>query len=140
YTTLFRSEQVSDNQGELRYTEDHEWVQFGAGESGDAVRVGITGYAQEQLGDIVFVDLPEAGQFFAAGEVFGEIESTKSVSELFMPVSGEIVGVNEAEGESPELLNSVPCGDGWLVEIGIDAEQGVSGLLSEQAYQDMIAG
>lgn len=131
---------MSSGEGELRYTEDHEWVQLGAGDSGDAVRVGITGYAQEQLGDIVFVDLPESGQFFAAGEVFGEIESTKSVSELFMPVSGEIVVVNAAAGESPELLNSDPFGDGWLIEIGLDAEQSLPELLTEQAYQDLIAG
>lgn len=131
---------MSSSEGELRYTEDHEWVQVGAGESGNAVRVGITGYAQEQLGDIVFVDLPESGQFFAAGEVFGEIESTKSVSELFMPVSGEIVVVNDNAGESPELLNSDPFGDGWLVEIALDADQGLPDLLTEQAYQDLIAG
>ena len=131
---------MSDNQGELRYTEDHEWVQPGAGDGGDAVRVGITGYAQEQLGDIVFVDLPESGQFFAAGEVFGEIESTKSVSELLMPVSGEVVVVNETAGESPELLNSDPFGEGWLIEIAVDPEQGMPGLLTEQAYQDFIAG
>lgn len=134
------SVEVSGEDGELRYTAEHEWVQSGAGDSGESVRVGITGYAQEQLGDIVFVDLPESGQFFATGEVFGEVESTKSVSELFMPVSGEIVAVNDAAGDSPELLNSDPFGDGWLVEIAVDPEQAIPDLLTEQAYQDLIAG
>src|SRR5699024_549236 len=134
------SEQVSDNQGELRYTEGHEWVRPGAGESGGAVRVGSTGYAQGQRGELVVGDLRGSGRVFAAGEVFGESESTKSVSELFMPVSGEVVVVNDAAGESPELLNSDPFGEGWLIEIAVDAEQGLPDLLTEQAYQGFIAG
>lgn len=123
-------------QGEIRYTEEHEWVLGGAEGS---VRVGITSYAQEQLGDVVFVDLPDTGQSFAVGEVFGEVESTKSVSELFMPLAGEIVAVNNSAGESPELLNTDPYGDGWLIEIAVESEQSFDELLTEQGYQDLIA-
>ena len=126
------------DQGEIRYTEEHEWVRAGAGAAQDSVRIGITSYAQEQLGDVVFVDLPQTGQSLAAGEVFGEVESTKSVSELFMPLAGEIVAVNDTASESPELLNSDPYGDGWLIEVAVESEQGFAELLTEQAYQDLI--
>ena len=126
------------DQGEVRYTEDHEWVRAGAGPAQDSVRIGITSYAQEQLGDVVFVDLPQTGQSLAAGEVFGEVESTKSVSELFMPLAGEIVAVNDTASESPELLNSDPYGDGWLIEVAVESEQSFADLLTEQAYQDLI--
>lgn len=122
------------NQGVYRYTQEHEWVLGGVE---GPVRVGITGYAQEQLGDVVFVDLPETGQHLAAAEVFGEVESTKSVSELFMPLGGEITAVNDAVVDSPELLNSDPYGDGWLVEIALDSEEGFAQLLDEQAYQEL---
>lgn len=129
--------QDDSSEGVYRYTQEHEWV-LGGTES--SVRVGITGYAQEQLGDVVFVDLPETGQRFASGEVFGEVESTKSVSELFMPLAGEITAVNDTVVDSPELLNSDPYGDGWLIEIALDSEQGFAELLDEQAYQEFTAG
>jgi glycine cleavage system H protein len=121
---------------ELRYTEEHEWVATRA----DVVRVGITEYAQDQLGDVVFVDLPEAGRAVTAGEPFGEVESTKSVSELFAPLDGEIVAVNDAVSDSPELINSDPYGEGWLVEIRVADENAVSGLLDADAYNRLTAG
>ncbi|QRP49629.1 glycine cleavage system protein GcvH [Amycolatopsis sp. FDAARGOS 1241] len=122
---------------ELRYTEEHEWV---ATREGALVRVGITEYAQDQLGDVVFVDLPEVGKQVGAGDVFGEVESTKSVSELFAPVDGEIVAVNDAVGESPELINSDPYGEGWLVEIRMDDPSGLDALLEAEAYQALTNG
>ncbi|MFJ8815018.1 MULTISPECIES: glycine cleavage system protein GcvH [Amycolatopsis] len=122
---------------ELRYTEEHEWV---ATRDGDVVRVGITEYAQDQLGDVVFVDLPEAGKAVTAGEPFGEVESTKSVSELFAPVDGEVVAVNDAVGDSPELINSDPYGEGWLVEIRVSDADAVAGLLDADAYNRLTAG
>ncbi|MET7995506.1 glycine cleavage system protein GcvH [Amycolatopsis sp. NPDC005232] len=122
---------------ELRYTEEHEWV---ATREGVLVRVGITEYAQDQLGDVVFVDLPEVGKHVDAGDVFGEVESTKSVSELFAPVDGEIVAVNAAVSDSPELINSDPYGEGWLVEIRLDDPAGLEALLEAEAYQALITG
>ncbi|ATY12523.1 MULTISPECIES: glycine cleavage system protein GcvH [Actinomycetes] len=122
---------------ELRYTEEHEWV---ATREGSLVRVGITEYAQDQLGDVVFVDLPEVGKQVGAGDPFGEVESTKSVSELFAPVDGEIVAVNSAVSDSPELINSDPYGEGWLVEIRLDDPAGLEALLEAEAYQALIKG
>ncbi|MDQ0381842.1 glycine cleavage system protein GcvH [Amycolatopsis thermophila] len=122
---------------ELRYTEEHEWV---ATRDGDVVRVGITEYAQDQLGDVVFVDLPEAGKAVTAGEPFGEVESTKSVSELFAPVDGEVVAINDAVSDSPELINSDPYGEGWLVEIRVSDAEAVAGLLDADAYNRLTAG
>lgn len=120
---------------ELRFTEEHEWVD---NRSGQAVRVGITEYAQDQLGDVVFVDLPEAGTTVNAGEVFGEVESTKSVSELYSPIDGEITAVNEAVADSPELINSDPYGEGWLIEIAPSDPASVEGLLDSDAYRQLI--
>ncbi|HVV10607.1 glycine cleavage system protein GcvH [Amycolatopsis sp.] len=122
---------------ELRYTEEHEWVATAAGGS---FRVGITEYAQDQLGDVVFVELPEVGKQVTAGEVFGEVESTKSVSELFAPVDGEVAAVNSAVAESPELINSDPYGEGWLIEIRAEDPAVAEGLLDAEAYQALIAG
>lgn len=122
---------------ELRYTEEHEWVAAG---SGDSVRVGITEYAQDQLGDVVFVELPEVGKQVGAGDVFGEVESTKSVSELFAPVDGEVSAVNSAVVDSPELINSDPYGEGWLIEIKVADPATVEGLLDSEAYQALTAG
>jgi glycine cleavage system H protein len=117
---------------ELRYTEEHEWI---AARGGDSMRVGITEYAQDQLGDVVFVDLPEVGKQVSAGEVFGEVESTKSVSELFAPLDGEVVAVNEAVSESPELINSDPYGEGWLIELKPADGSSTDSLLDAEAYQ-----
>ncbi|MEQ0563304.1 glycine cleavage system protein GcvH [Amycolatopsis sp. NEAU-NG30] len=122
---------------ELRYTEEHEWV---ATREETLVRVGITEYAQDQLGDVVFVDLPEVGRQVSAGDVFGEVESTKSVSELFAPVDGEIVAVNDAVADSPELINSDPYGEGWLIEIRLDDPAGLDALLEAEAYDALTKG
>jgi glycine cleavage system H protein len=97
----------------LKYTEDHEWVDV----SGDVATVGITAYAADKLGDVVFVDLPAVGSTVAAGTVVGEIESTKSVGELFAPVQGTVLAANDAVVDSPELVNSDPFGEGWLIKV-----------------------
>lgn len=119
---------------ELRYTEEHEWL---ASLETSTVRVGITDYAQQQLGDVVFVELPQVGQKVDAGSPLGEVESTKSVSEIFAPVSGEVTAVNTALDESPELINSDPYGEGWLVEIAADDPEAVDGLMDAKAYQEL---
>jgi glycine cleavage system H protein len=115
---------------DLKYTREHEWVRIGDGR----VRIGITHYAQDALGDVVFVSLPELGAAVSAGESFGEVESTKSVSEIYAPVSGEVVGRNEALESRPDLINQDPYGEGWLVEIASD-DADASGLLDAEAYR-----
>lgn len=119
---------------DLRFTEAHEWVRA---VSDDTVRVGITDYAQAQLGDVVMLQLPEVGQRTTAGEEIGEIDSTKTMSEVYAPVDGEVVAVNEALADHPELVNSEPYGEGWMVEIKLDASVGdtLAGLLDAQAYR-----
>ncbi|MEU8263953.1 glycine cleavage system protein GcvH [Micromonospora sp. NPDC048999] len=119
---------------DLRYTAEHEWV---AGGDGGAVRIGITHFAQEALGDIVFVQLPEAGAVVAAGESLGEIESTKSVSEIYAPLGGRVVARNEALTDAPEAINTDPYGAGWLVEISPDDPVAVEGLLTAGAYREL---
>ena len=116
---------------DLRYTDAHEWVR--QGDEG-VLRVGITDYAQAQLGDVVYVDLPAVGDTLTAGTPCGEVESTKSVSEIYAPVSGEVVAVNEALADGPELVNSGPYDDGWMFEVrgGADA---LAGLLDAAAYR-----
>jgi glycine cleavage system H protein len=116
---------------DLKYTAEHEWVRSG---DGAAVRVGITHYAQDALGDVVFVSLPEVGTSVTAGQACGEVESTKSVSEIYAPVSGEVTARNEALDSRPELINSDPYGEGWLVEIAASEPASVDGLLDAQAY------
>ncbi|MHA6794647.1 glycine cleavage system protein GcvH [Pseudonocardia bannensis] len=121
---------------DLRYTEAHEWVR----ELGDGVvRIGITDHAQEQLGDVVFVQLPAVGARFAAGDAFGEVESTKSVSDIYAPLSGEVVAVNEALESSPELINSGAYDAGWIVELRLsdDASAQVGDLLDAAAYREL---
>ncbi len=116
---------------ELRYSRDHEWAQV----VGDTVRVGITDFAQDALGDVVFVDLPKVGATVVAGDVIGEVESTKSVSEIYAPVSGTVHAVNESLRAAPETLNSDPYGEGWLCEIdGVDGAT-VDALLDAAAYR-----
>lgn len=114
---------------ELRYTKDHEWVSV----TGSVVRVGITDYAQDALGDVVFIQLPDVGSTVVAEQSFGEIESTKSVSDVYAPVGGRVVVVNEALVDQPELLNSDPYGDGWICEIEVTAID-ESLLLSAEQY------
>jgi glycine cleavage system H protein len=117
---------------ELRYTAEHEWV--AASQSG-TVRVGITHFAQEQLGDVVYVALPEVGQAVTAAETLGEVESTKSVSDLYAPLTGRVVARNDALADTPELVNSDPYGEGWMVEIAVADEASVESLLDADAYR-----
>jgi glycine cleavage system H protein len=120
----------------LRYTAEHEWVAPGAG----ALRVGITDFAQDALGDIVYVQLPEPGSAVQAGQSLGEVESTKSVSEIYAPVSGKVATRNERLGEEPELINTDPYGDGWLVEIEPESATAIDGLLDADGYRRLTEG
>jgi glycine cleavage system H protein len=115
---------------ELRYTDKHEWITTGTG----TVRVGITDFAQDALGDIVYVDLPEAGTAITAGQPFGEVESTKSASEIYAPVAGTVVARNEQLADAPELINSDPYGAGWLIEVEITDRAALPELLDATAY------
>lgn len=124
---------VPDN---LRYTSDHEWVRT---EHGAQVRIGITDFAQSALGDVVFVELPPVGREVAAGEALGEVESTKSVSEIYAPVSGRVVAVNEALSDAPEALNAEPYGDGWLCTIEASAPDELDELLDPAGYRALTA-
>ncbi len=117
--------------GDLRYSNDHEWAR----REGDVVRVGITDYAQDALGDVVFVDLPEVGDAVGAGGTLGEVESTKSVSEVYAPVSGTVRAVNESLRQSPELVNTDPYGEGWLCEIEIASGAEYDALLDAAGYE-----
>ena len=119
---------------DLKYTQEHEWVRS-PGEAEGSVRVGITHYAQDQLGDIVYVSLPSVGEKVAAGSACGELESTKSVSDVYAPVDGEVVAVNETLDATPELVNSDPYGGGWLYELAPTDPGAVDGLLDAAAYQ-----
>jgi glycine cleavage system H protein len=121
---------------DLRYTDAHEWVRQG---DDGVLRVGITDYAQAQLGDVVYVDLPAVGDAVTAGAPCGEIESTKSVSELYAPVTGEVVAVNGALEGSPELVNTGPYDDGWMYEVRPDGAQGdaLDALLDAAAYRGL---
>jgi glycine cleavage system H protein len=121
---------------DLRYSAEHEWVRT----EGGRVRVGITDYAQDALGDIVYVELPAVGTEVAAGGKMGEVESTKSVSEIYAPVAGTIVAVNEALPESPEQINEDPYGSGWICELELADGATVEALLSPAAYADLTAG
>lgn len=118
---------------DLLYSGDHEWVQ----RRGSLVRIGITDYAQDALGDVVFVQLPSIGSTLAAGAAVGEVESTKSVSDVFAPVSGVVVAVNERLVTQPELLNHDPYGEGWLCEIEVAATSGMDALMDAAAYRDL---
>jgi glycine cleavage system H protein len=121
---------------DLRYTEAHEWVR----DLGDGVvRIGITDHAQSQLGDVVFVQLPSVGDSVAAGGVVGEVESTKSVSDIYAPVSGTVVAVNESLENSPELINSGPYQAGWMIDVRLadDASEAPEGLLDAAAYREL---
>jgi glycine cleavage system H protein len=121
---------------DLRYSSDHEWAKA----SGDVVRIGITDYAQDALGDVVFVDLPKLGANVSAGGTLGEVESTKSVSEIYAPVSGEVVAVNQALADAPEKLNEDPYGEGWICEIVPTDPSTVDALLDAGAYRQLTAG
>ena len=118
---------------DLKYTAEHEWVRQTAGEK--TVRVGITDYAQDALGDIVYVHLPDVGESVEAGAPMGELESTKSVSDLFAPLSGTIAARNEALGANPELCNADPYGDGWIVELELGDSASLDGLMTATDYE-----
>ncbi|HYP94844.1 MAG TPA: glycine cleavage system protein GcvH [Mycobacterium sp.] len=126
---------MSEIPADLYYTEEHEWVQR---TGDDTVRVGITDYAQSALGDVVFVQLPDVGGDVTAGDSFGEVESTKSVSDLYAPVSAKVVAVNGDLEANPQLVNSDPYGEGWLVDLQIDGsslEDALRGLLDADGYR-----
>jgi glycine cleavage system H protein len=119
-----------------RYTKEHEWVKV----DGDRARVGITDYAQNQLGDVVYLELPEVGRVLKAGETFGTVESVKAVSELFAPVAGEVLEVNSALVSNPEAINSDPHGGGWMIVVRPADAKSVGGLLDAKAYQALVEG
>jgi len=124
---------------DLKYTSEHEWVRR-PGEAEGSVRVGVTDYAQGQLGDIVFVTLPEVGAEVRAGEPCGELESTKSVSDVYAPVTGTVVARNDAVETSPELINSDPYGSGWMFEVQPADPGDLDGLLDAKDYQSGLGG
>ena len=119
---------------DVRYTAEHEWVRGPESGGGDTVRIGITDYAQEQLGDIVYVSLPAVGDQVEEGSAVGELESTKSVSDVYAPVTGEVVARNDGLDATPELVNSDPYGAGWLFEVAADASA-TEGLMDAATYQ-----
>lgn len=118
----------------LKYSKEHEWVVS----HGEALRIGISDYAQDQLGDVVFVELPEVGAHFDTEEVFGTVESVKAVSELFMPVAGEVLAINDQLEDSPELVNSDPYGAAWMVEIKPEDPGQIEALMDQPAYLAML--
>ena len=120
---------------DCRYLETHEWAQ----RDGDVVRIGITDFAQDELGDIVFVELPAVGETIESGSEFGVIESIKAVSDLYAPLSGEVVAVNETLVDAPELVNDDPFGDGWMLEIDPSDEAEYEALLSPEEYESQTA-
>jgi glycine cleavage system H protein len=124
---------------DLKYTAEHEWVRT-PGETAGSVRIGITDYAQDALGDIVYVQLPEVGSTVSAGDAVGELESTKSVSDVYSPVSGEVVARNESLDATPELVNSDPYGAGWLFEVAVTEGGETSELMDATAYEASVAG
>jgi len=121
---------------DLRYSESHEWVKA----AGETAKLGITDYAQDQLGDIVFIELPDVGESLEKGAEFGTVESVKAVSELYMPVSGEIVAINEALEDAPELVNNTPFSDGWMVEVKLDNSSELDALMDKDAYLSSLKG
>lgn len=120
---------------DLHYTKDHEWLRL----EGEQGTVGVTFFAQESLGDVVYVELPKVGESFAAGEPFGSVESVKSVNELFIPVSGRIVAINEALVDAPELVNTSPYDTGWMIRVEVSSKDEVDALLNATEYEDFVA-
>ena len=121
---------------DVRYAEDHEWAKS----EGDKVRIGVDDYAQDQLGDIVFVELPRIGDAFDKGEEFGTVESVKAVSELYMPIGGEVLDINKTLEDSPELVNKDPYKNGWMIEIKPDDPAELNDLMTRDAYLEMLKG
>ena len=122
--------------GDIKYSQDHEWVRI----EGDTVVIGITDYAQDQLGDIVYVEMPPAGDTLARGDEFGTVESVKAVSELFLPVGGEVLKVNADLEEFPELVNQDPYVKGWMIGIKPEDPSEIDGLMDKEAYLEMLKG
>ena len=121
---------------DVRYTQDHEWAR----RKGETFQIGITDFAQDQLGDIVFVELPEPGDTFQSGDEFGTVESVKAVSELFMPLSGEVKTINDALEDSPELVNNAPYTEGWMLELAASDPSEFDQLMDRAAYLEMLKG
>lgn len=119
---------------ELFYTEEHEWVMV----EGETATIGITDYAQEELGDVVFVELPDVGDAFTAKESFGSVESVKAVSEIFSPVSGEVIEVNESLTDAPETVNEDPYGDGWMIRLQLENPGELDSLMSPDDYKEFL--
>jgi glycine cleavage system H protein len=119
---------------ELKYTKDHEWVRL----EGNVAFIGITDFAQRELGDIVYVDINTIGKDVAQEEVFGTVEAVKTVSDLYMPIAGEVVEMNSKLDSNPELVNSDPYGDGWMVKVNVSNASDVAGLLSADDYQALV--
>lgn len=119
---------------DFKYTAEHEWIRV----EGDVGVIGVTQYAQDELGDVVFVELPQVGDTFQAGEEMGTIESVKAVSSLYVPLAGEVVGVNEEVGDTPELVNQDPHGKGWLVKLKISDPSQLEGLLDVAKYRELL--
>ena len=132
--TSAASHDATDIPEDLLYSADHEWLR----RDGDEAAVGITDYAQDQLGDVVYLDLPAVGTALHSGERFGEIESVKTVSDLFAPVSGEVLATNEQLADRPELVNSAPYDGGWLLRVRLAAEGELEGLLTAEAYRQQL--
>ena len=122
------------NPQELHYTQSHEWVRI----DGEVGTIGITDYAQKELGEIVYLELPEVGHVFDADEEFGTVESVKAVSELFTPLSGEVVEINKAAVAEPGIVNDDPFGDGWLIKLKLSTDEAVSKLLSADDYAEYV--
>ncbi|MFT3902242.1 MAG: glycine cleavage system protein GcvH [Niabella sp.] len=118
----------------LRYTKDHEWISV----DGNTATVGITDFAQRELGDIVYIEVETIGKALQAGDVFGTVEAVKTVSDLFLPVSGTVTELNEQLGNAPELVNSDPYGDGWLIKMTVDNVADVEGLLDAAGYESLV--
>ena len=127
---------MSDIPSDLRFSDSHEWV---SQEEDGVVKVGITDHAQGQLGDLVFVELPEEGANFGQGDSCAVIESVKAASDIYTPVSGEIIAVNEAVVDSPEIINNDPYGDGWLFSVRLDDPDEIEGLMDAEGYAEHIA-
>ncbi len=127
-----------DFPSDLRYSKDHEWLRLSA--DGKTGKIGITDFAQQELGDIVYVELPEVGDDFERGDEFGTVEAVKTVSELYMPVSGTVTAVNEALEDAPELVNDDPYGEGWMIEIELANPDEAGELMDADAYAAMVKG
>lgn len=120
----------------LKYAKEHEWVK----KEGDTVKIGITDYAQDQLGAIIFVELPEVDSEFDKGDEFGNLESTKAVVDLYMPIGGKIVAINEALEDDSELVNKDPYGDGWMIEVALSDPAELDALMDKDAYLELLKG